>query len=216
MNKKGNNRPLVYITEPAVQKVSRNMQQSFYSRPNKKVKQPTQETEVVQPIEDKQEVEQKHVEEQKQVVESKQHLFEEVTKRSIYEELEELQEDVPVQEQVIEQPTMKSVTEEVETKEVEEVEVAKTEDAEVEDEEVIARKAFKDMTMEEKVLFILARPHYIPKVKCRVNTRRNWYIGYIAQLKDNVVYLKIPTRLEPISLRLDDIQSIQMIGTHES
>ena len=38
-------------------------------------------------------------------------------------------------------------------------------------------KSFKDMNNEEKIHFLLNRPHYIPKVRCRIKTATISYVG---------------------------------------
>ncbi len=40
-------------------------------------------------------------------------------------------------------------------------------------------KSFKDMNNEEKIHFLLNRPHYIPKVRCRIKTATVSYVGSI-------------------------------------
>jgi Spore coat protein CotO len=192
MNKRmvgrGENQPLMYITEPSVKKASRNMQQFYVIEKTKTVVE-EEEVETIDQVEQVSDVAEQNVEE--------------VTMTVIDEIEVEAVEDETSIETIIEEQKM------------EELKVEAIEEEGEDDEEVIVRKAFKDMTIEEKILFILDSPTYIPKVKCRVSTRRNWYIGYITGLKDKVVFLKVPTRLEPIAIQLEDIHSIQMLGTND-
>lgn len=85
-------------------------------------------------------------------------------------------------------------------------------DAEVQDDK---RKAvpFQEMTNEEKIYYLLNRPHYIPKANCFIRTNRTSYIGYITSYENEVVTIKSPTKLMETAIDINEITIIQMIGT---
>lgn len=74
------------------------------------------------------------------------------------------------------------------------------------------KKPFKSMTNEEKVLFMVNKPHYIPKVECRIRTTNNLYIGYILAYNAGKVAVKISSSINSIEIPLEEIESIQMVG----
>lgn len=74
------------------------------------------------------------------------------------------------------------------------------------------KKPFKAMTNEEKVYFMVNKPHYIPKVECRIRTKNDLYIGYILAYNDGKVAVKITSSINHIEIPLEDIVSIQMVG----
>ncbi|HDX9494004.1 hypothetical protein CN300_26000 [Bacillus thuringiensis] len=117
-------------------------------------------------------------------------------------------------EEVIEQE--KQEEQQVEEK-IEEEE--KEEHAEQEEEEqqepvrtVPYNKSFKDMNNEEKIHFLLNRPHYIPKVRCRIKTATVSYVGSIISYRNGIVSIMPQNSMRDIRLSIDDIQSISMAG----
>lgn len=73
-------------------------------------------------------------------------------------------------------------------------------------------KSFKDMNNEEKIHFLLNRPHYIPKVRCRIKTATLSYVGSIISYRNGIVAIMPPNSMRDIKLSIDDIQSISMAG----
>ncbi|PEU92568.1 hypothetical protein CN415_13800 [Bacillus cereus] len=73
-------------------------------------------------------------------------------------------------------------------------------------------KSFKDMNNEEKIHFLLNRPHYIPKVRCRIKTATVSYVGSIISYRNGIVAIMPPNSMRDIKLPIDDIQSISMAG----
>ncbi|MBO9128626.1 CotO family spore coat protein [Bacillus sp. 165] len=112
------------------------------------------------------------------------------------------------------------ITEEAEeTMETEEIEaIAEDGEEEIEQEEVSKRsnswsnKSFKDMTLEEKVAFLVNRPHYIPRAKCKVQTGQDTYIGYILSYEEGYVIMRSMTKIREFKVQFEDIKSIQIIG----
>ncbi|MGH0566187.1 spore coat CotO family protein [Bacillus cereus] len=73
-------------------------------------------------------------------------------------------------------------------------------------------KSFKDMNNEEKIHFLLNRPHYIPKVRCRIKTATVSYVGSIISYRNGIVAIMPPNSMRDIKLPIEDIQSISMAG----
>ncbi|MFZ7755364.1 spore coat CotO family protein [Bacillus thuringiensis] len=73
-------------------------------------------------------------------------------------------------------------------------------------------KSFKDMNNDEKIHFLLNRPHYIPKVRCRIKTATVSYIGSIMSYRNGMVSIMPQNSMRDIKLSIDDIQSISMAG----
>ncbi|KXX89978.1 hypothetical protein AT276_16270 [Bacillus cereus] len=73
-------------------------------------------------------------------------------------------------------------------------------------------KSFKDMNNEERIHFLLNRPHYIPKVRCRIKTATVSYVGSIISYRNGIVAIMPPNSMRDIKLSIDDIQSISMAG----
>jgi hypothetical protein len=97
----------------------------------------------------------------------------------------------------------------------EEPQVEVEEKVEEEQEEVRTvpyNKSFKDMNNEEKIHFLLNRPHYIPKVRCRIRTTTVSYIGSIISYRNGIVSIMPPNSMRDIRLSIEDIKSIDMAG----
>ncbi len=73
-------------------------------------------------------------------------------------------------------------------------------------------KSFKDMNNEEKIHFLLNRPHYIPKVRCRIKTATVSYIGSIISYRNGVVSIMPPNSMRDIRVSIEEIKSIDMAG----
>ncbi|PGM91084.1 spore coat CotO family protein [Bacillus cereus] len=73
-------------------------------------------------------------------------------------------------------------------------------------------KSFKDMNNEEKIHFLLNRPHYIPKIRCRIRTTTVSYIGSIITYRNGIVSIMPPNSMRDVRLSIEDIKSIDMAG----
>ncbi|HDR4422548.1 TPA: hypothetical protein QCP59_003377 [Bacillus cereus] len=73
-------------------------------------------------------------------------------------------------------------------------------------------KSFKDMNNDEKIHFLLNRPHYIPKVRCRIKTATVSYIGSIISYRNGIVAIMPPNSMRDIRLSIEEIKSIDMAG----
>ncbi len=103
-----------------------------------------------------------------------------------------------------------------EVEEVKEIEDTQEElespDNQVQEDKGWVKKPFKTMTNEEKVYFMVNKPHYIPKVECRIRTKNDLYIGYILGYNEGKVAVKITSSINNIEIPLEEIVSIQMVG----
>ena len=113
-------------------------------------------------------------------------------------------------EEVIEQ-------EEQQEEQVEQVEEKTEEEEQVQEQHEPVRtvpynKSFKDMNNEEKIHFLLNRPHYIPKVRCRIKTATISYVGSIISYRNGIVAIMPPNSMRDIRLSIEEIKSIDMAG----
>ncbi|MED3538188.1 spore coat CotO family protein [Bacillus toyonensis] len=116
-------------------------------------------------------------------------------------------------EEVIEQEEQQ-IEEKIEEKIEEEEEQEKQEKQEEQQQvrTVPYNKSFKDMNNEEKIHFLLNRPHYIPKVRCRIRTTTVSYIGSIISYRNGIVSIMPPNSMRDVRLSIEDIKSIDMAG----
>ncbi|MCU5308957.1 spore coat CotO family protein [Bacillus cereus] len=113
-------------------------------------------------------------------------------------------------EEVIEQ-------EEQQEEQVEQVEEKTEEEEQVQEQHEPVRtvpynKSFKDMNNEEKIHFLLNRPHYIPKVRCRIKTATISYVGSIISYRNGIVAIMPPNSMRDVRLSIEEIKSIDMAG----
>jgi len=74
------------------------------------------------------------------------------------------------------------------------------------------KKPFREMSIEEKVYFMINKPHYIPKVECRIKTTRDLIIGYIEGYENTDVLVKVSSNLTEMKIPIGEIESILMAG----
>ena len=74
------------------------------------------------------------------------------------------------------------------------------------------RKPLKEMTVEEKIHFIINKPHYIPNMLCIVKTNSKTYLGSIVKHEEGIVTLHQQSSLTPLTLPVAEIKSIKMSG----
>ncbi|HDR7321795.1 MULTISPECIES: spore coat CotO family protein [Bacillus] len=106
---------------------------------------------------------------------------------------------------------------EQEEQQIEEIEEEEQEKQEEQEEQQQVRtvphnKSFKDMNNEEKIHFLLNRPHYIPKIRCRIKTTTVSYIGSIISYRNGIVSIMPPNSMRDVRLSIEDIKSIDMAG----
>ncbi|HDV8360102.1 MULTISPECIES: spore coat CotO family protein [Bacillus] len=117
--------------------------------------------------------------------------------------VEEVIEQEQQEEQQVEEKIEEEKEEHAEQEEQEEQEPVRT---------VPYNKSFKDMNNDERIHFLLNRPHYIPKVRCRIKTATVSYIGSIMSYRNGIVSIMPQNSMRDIKLSIDDIQSISMAG----
>ena len=117
-------------------------------------------------------------------------------------------EEVLEQEQQEEQQVDEKIEEKEEQEEQEEQDEQEPEPVRT----VPYNKSFKDMNNDEKIHFLLNRPHYIPKVRCRIKTATVSYVGSIISYRNGIVSIMPQNSMRDIRLSIDDIQSISMAG----
>ncbi|MGM1391232.1 spore coat CotO family protein [Bacillus cereus group sp. BceL296] len=120
-------------------------------------------------------------------------------------------------EEVIEQQEQQEEEQQEEEQQEEQVEEKIEEEEQVQEQQEPVRtvpynKSFKDMNNEEKIHFLLNRPHYIPKVRCRIKTATVSYVGSIISYRNGIVAIMPPNSMRDIKLSIEDIQSISMAG----
>ncbi|NKX13908.1 CotO family spore coat protein [Bacillus cereus] len=116
-------------------------------------------------------------------------------------------------EEVIEQEQQEEQQVEEKIEEEEKEEHAEQEEQEPEPVRTVPyNKSFKDMNNDEKIHFLLNRPHYIPKVRCRIKTTTVSYVGSIISYRNGIVSIMPQNSMRDIRLSIDDIQSISMAG----
>ncbi|CUB56835.1 hypothetical protein BN2127_JRS10_03866 [Bacillus subtilis] len=112
---------------------------------------------------------------------------------------------------------VEEVIEQEEQQEEEQVEEKTEEEEQVQEQHEPVRtvpynKSFKDMNNEEKIHFLLNRPHYIPKVRCRIKTATISYVGSIISYRNGIVAIMPPNSMRDIRLSIEEIKSIDMAG----
>ncbi|MDA1993650.1 MULTISPECIES: spore coat CotO family protein [Bacillus cereus group] len=117
--------------------------------------------------------------------------------------VEEVTEQEQQEEQQVEEKIEEEKEEHAEQEEQEQQEPVRT---------VPYNKSFKDMNNDEKIHFLLNRPHYIPKVRCRIKTTTVSYVGSIISYRNGIVSIMPQNSMRDIRLSIDDIQSISMAG----
>ncbi|MED2877000.1 spore coat CotO family protein [Bacillus thuringiensis] len=117
--------------------------------------------------------------------------------------VEEVIEQEQQEEQQVEEKIEEEKEEHAEQEEQEEQEPVRT---------IPYNKSFKDMNNDERIHFLLNRPHYIPKVRCRIKTATVSYIGSIMSYRNGIVSIMPQNSMRDIKLSIDDIQSISMAG----
>ncbi|OUB38127.1 hypothetical protein BK708_00830 [Bacillus thuringiensis serovar yunnanensis] len=121
-------------------------------------------------------------------------------------------EEVIEQEQQEEKQEEQQVEGKIEEEEKEEQEQQEEQEEQEQVRTVPYNKSFKDMNNDEKIHFLLNRPHYIPKVRCRIKTATVSYVGSIISYRNGIVSIMPQNSMRDIRLSIDDIQSISMAG----
>ncbi|MFX3622837.1 MAG: CotO family spore coat protein [Ectobacillus sp.] len=200
--------PLLYIAQPSFTEAKLNMQETFIIKRETKQQEETEQ----QPDEAVTALADEPIGEQ-EVIEAAVHL-EETAEPEAAEEERQLELKAAATESLAEEAPL-----------VEEAEETAAEDAKTEQEqEPIAQeedqvsqvawraKSFKEMDNDEKLEFLINRPHYIPRVRCRIKTVQELIVGYVVSRQGDDVTIKIFGKAKERQISFQDIVSIQMIG----
>ncbi|EKS8366649.1 spore coat CotO family protein [Bacillus thuringiensis] len=128
---------------------------------------------------------------------------ESIVSSAVEEVIEQEQQEEQQVEEKIEEEEKEEQTEQEQPEQPEQQEPVRT---------VPYNKSFKDMNNDEKIHFLLNRPHYIPKVRCRIKTATVSYVGSIISYRNGIVSIMPQNSMRDIRLSIDDIQSISMAG----
>ncbi|RDW18284.1 hypothetical protein CWR48_11920 [Oceanobacillus arenosus] len=74
------------------------------------------------------------------------------------------------------------------------------------------KKQFKEMTLQEKALYLADSPTFAPKVKCEVKTNEQSHRGIVTDFKDDTVFMQVGRRTTLTSIPFADITEIRMIS----
>lgn len=182
--KKEENQPLLYTRQLDLHQLQRHMQQSVI------VKQIKQDTEVKKDGKDNEE----NREQDYRVIESRNEMNQHNIETNVMEREEIDQHSVQIdrieenQQQLNDEQYVKSSS------------------------ETWHSKSFKDMENEEKIYFLLSRPHYIPNIKCIVKTKESSYVGVITSYTNGVLEMMASNHIGNFSLSIEDIVYIRMAG----
>ncbi len=80
------------------------------------------------------------------------------------------------------------------------------------DPDKLAKKKFKEMSIEEKVTYYASMPFHVPKVKCELLTERKKYVGIIEDFQNQMVLINVASKSTSISIPIDQIKEINLIG----
>lgn len=72
---------------------------------------------------------------------------------------------------------------------------------------------FKEMTILDKVHYLLNREEHLPKLICEVETKERKYRGMVSDFKDQIVYLRTGQRYLTVNdIPFADIIQISLVG----
>ena len=74
------------------------------------------------------------------------------------------------------------------------------------------KKQFKEMTLEEKVLYLADSPTYAPKIKCEIKTEDKFYRGIVTDFSDGTVFMQVGKKSAATSILFETITEIRLIG----
>lgn len=73
------------------------------------------------------------------------------------------------------------------------------------------KKAFKDMDIEERILFLLERPFYIPASPCEIQTKEKSYFGYIERYDQGEIIMRHLNGQEQLHIQRKDIVKLLLL-----
>ncbi len=71
--------------------------------------------------------------------------------------------------------------------------------------------SFKDLSVEDKIKYLLDLPDSVPKIRCEFITEDNMYRGILLEKKDSEIVVRVLGK-ENITITIEEINDIQMLG----
>ncbi|QTM98705.1 hypothetical protein ERJ70_04975 [Sediminibacillus dalangtanensis] len=183
-NKNTAREPMLYITQPKMEKPTASMQ-TDYRTPRKKKRKPDRGSSIKE---------------------------KEQRKRSSGKELEaeantlQESEHPPAETETIEKEKIKEKAQPAEVSENE------PEAKETGTSQRTSRKRFRDMTNEEKINYFVGLPRTVPRMKCEVVTDKETHRGIIYDYQEGLVYMKTIKRPFKAQVDQETIKSIKLLG----
>ncbi|WP_026771730.1 MULTISPECIES: CotO family spore coat protein [Sediminibacillus] len=185
-NKNTAREPMLYITQPKMEKPTASMQ-TDYRTPRKKKRKPDRGSSIKE---------------------------KEIRKRSNGKESEEEEKENALQQSehspAETEGTAKEKTEE--NTEPAEVSGNEQEAKETAITQRTSRKRFRDMTNEEKIDYFVGLPRTVPRMKCEVVTDKDTHRGIIYDYQEGTVYMKTIKRPFKAKIDQETIKSIKLLG----
>lgn len=76
----------------------------------------------------------------------------------------------------------------------------------------IEDQPFAELTLEEKILYCISRPSYLPKIMCMIKTENETIVGIIGKYEDGTVHIRPQKTRKIIEIPVGEIISIRMVG----
>ncbi|MDV2582720.1 CotO family spore coat protein [Alkalibacillus haloalkaliphilus] len=74
------------------------------------------------------------------------------------------------------------------------------------------RRKFQDMSVEERLRYMVDMPSILPKMKCEVQTDNNKYIGTIEKCDEDILMLRTVDQGFRVKIKRGDIEDVQLVG----
>ncbi|MBD1221813.1 hypothetical protein IC602_04270 [Virgibacillus halodenitrificans] len=174
--------PILYIHQPQVERPQAPMQHQYISP--KKAKEPTSVDELAETSKNS-----------SNSVRKKRNFFKEESKQ----DRNEVAKEEAVQSKEIQKDEAISEKEQTERRETDQPPVKE-------------KTKFKDMSIEEKIQYLVNSPVHAPDLRCEVKTEKRNYRGVIKDSKDEVVIMRVGKRTNDTEIPINDILAIRMIG----
>ncbi|SDJ86627.1 CotO family spore coat protein [Sediminibacillus albus] len=188
-NDKNAREPMLYITQPSLEKPAASMQTN-YRTPRKKKRKPADKIPAA---------------------------TKEMRKRHSGKEPEEVSAVDIVEGEIYKELSDDSTTEHSESANKDELKGEREEVQEESPENAVTsqrtkRKRFRDMTITEKVDYFVGIPQTVPRMKCEVTTDNQTYRGVIYDRRNDVVYMKTIKRPFKAEIKQQEIKKIRLLG----
>ncbi|MET3683359.1 hypothetical protein ABID56_001454 [Alkalibacillus flavidus] len=74
------------------------------------------------------------------------------------------------------------------------------------------RRKFHDMTIDEKLRYMVDMPDVMPKMKCEVKTDQQTYIGTVEQCDDNQLVIRTADQGFRVKMKRDQVEDVRLVG----